>query len=163
MASKRRTTNSDVRLVRGRARPEAAFLVAPTKASLPSGYANALATIKSRIQQERLRVVIGANAAMVLMYWDVGRMILERQEHAGWGAKVIDRLAADLLDAFPDIKGFSPRNLKYMRAFAAAWPERAIVQEPLARIPWYHHIALLEKLTDPAERLWYAEAASEHG
>ena len=70
------------------------------------------------------------------------------------GAKVIDRLAADLLEAFPDMKGFSPRNLKYMRAFAAAWPERAIVQEPLARIPWYHHIALLEKLEDSADRLW---------
>ena len=65
----------------------------------------------------------------------------------------MNRLAADLREAFPDMKGFSPRNLKYMRAFAAAWPERAIVQEALARIPWYHHIALLEKLDDPAERL----------
>ena len=62
------------------------------------------------------------------MCWDNGRMILDRQEHAGWGAKVVDRLAA-------------------------AWQERAIVQEPLARVPLYHHIALLDKLTDPAERL----------
>ena len=100
---------------------------------------------------------------MVLLHWDIGRTILARQERAGWGAKVIDRLAADLLEAFPDMKGFSPRNLKYMRAFAAAWPERAIVQEPLARIPWYHHIALLEKLEDSADRLWYARQVIEHG
>ena len=71
---------------------------------------------------------------MVRLYWDIGRMILERQDRAGWGAKVIDRLAADLREAFPEMKGFSPRNLKYMRAFAAAWPERAFVQEALAQI-----------------------------
>jgi predicted nuclease of restriction endonuclease-like (RecB) superfamily len=100
---------------------------------------------------------------MVLLYWDIGRMILVRQDSAGWGARVIDRLAADLREAFPDMKGFSPRNLKYMRAFAAAWPERAIVQESLAQIPWYHHIALLEKLDEPAERIWYARQAMEHG
>ena len=129
-------------LARGRARPEARFPAAPARTALPQDYADALAAIKSRIRQERLRVVLSANAAMVLLYWDIGQMILARQKSAGWGAKVIDRLAADLCEAFPDMKGFSPRNLKYMRAFAAAWPERAIVQEPLARIPWYHHIAL---------------------
>ncbi len=163
MARKRSRPEADIRLARGRARPEARFPVAPARTALPQDYADALAAIKSRIQQERLRVVLSANAAMVLLYWDIGRMILARQESAGWGAKVIDRLAADLREAFPDMKGFSPRNLKYMRAFAAAWPERAIVQEPLARLPWYHHIALLEKLDDPAERLWYARQAIERG
>lgn len=63
----------------------------------------------------------------------------------GLGAKIIDRLAADLRDAFPDMKGFSPRNLKYMRAFAAAWPERQIVQELVAQLSWGHSIALLER------------------
>ena len=71
---------------------------------------------------------------MVLLYWDIGRMILERQQHSGWGAKIIDRLASDLRHSYPDMKGFSPRNLKYMRAFAAAWPDRAIVQAPLAQM-----------------------------
>jgi len=108
-------------------------------------------------------VVLAANSAMVLLYWDIGRMILERQDRAGWGAKVIDRLAVDLREAYPDMKGFSPRNLKYMRAFAAAWPDKAVVQEPLARISWYHNIALLEKLTGGQERLWYARKALEHG
>ena len=100
---------------------------------------------------------------MVLLYWDIGRMILERQDRAGWGAKVIDRLSADLRAAYPDMKGLSPRNLKYMRAFAAAWPGRAIVQEVLARIPWYHHIVLMEKCRSPEERLWYARQSAEQG
>lgn len=130
---------------------------------MPRGYDKALAQIKQRIGQERLRVVMAANAAMVLLYWDVGRMILARQEREGWGAKVIDRLSADLQQAFPDMRGLSPRNLKYMRAFAAAWPERAIVQVPLAQIPWFHQIALLEKLSDPKQRLWYARKSAAHG
>ena len=108
-------------------------------------------------------MVMAANAAMVLLYWDIGRMILDRQERAGWGTKVIDRLSADLRAAYPDMKGLSPRNLKYMRAFAAAWPGRAIVQEVLARIPWYHHIALIEKCRSPEERLWYARQSAGQG
>ena len=151
------------RRARGRSRAEASFPVAPPRSELPGDYAEALAQIKRRVQEERLRVVLAANSAMVLLYWDIGRMILERQDRAGWGAKVIDRLAVDLREAYPDMKGFSPRNLKYMRAFAAAWPDKAVVQEPLARISWYHNIALLEKLTGGQERLWYARKALEHG
>lgn len=147
----------------GRQRPDARFPAAPTKVSLPDDYAESLSAVKHRIQEERLLVVLSANAAMVRLYRDIGQMILERQDRAGWGAKVIDRLAADLREAFPDMKGFSPRNLKYMRAFAAAWPEWAFVQEDLAQIPWYHHIALLEKLDNSAERLWYASQAKAHG
>ena len=136
---------SPARVTRGRTHPGgASFPVAPPRADLPRGYAKTLGEIKQRIQQERLRVVLAANTAMVLLYWDIGRVILDRQEREGWGAKVIDRLAGDLREAFPDMKGFSPRNLKYMRAFAAAWPDGAIVQEALAQIPWYHHIALME-------------------
>jgi predicted nuclease of restriction endonuclease-like (RecB) superfamily len=137
--------------------------VAPPRSELPSDYVETLTKIKRCVQEERLRVVLSANSAMVRLYWDIGRMILERQDEAGWGAKVIDRLAADLREAFPDMKGFSPRNLKYMRAFAAAWPDIAIVQDPLARITWYQNLALLEKLTRSAERLWYARKAFEHG
>jgi predicted nuclease of restriction endonuclease-like (RecB) superfamily len=161
--ARRRRPEVRRRLARGRTRSEARFPVPPTRAALPKGYAETLATIKSRIQDERVRVVLAANARMVLLYWDIGRVILDRQEHAGWGAKVVDRLAADLREAFPELRGFSPRNLKYMRAFAAAWPRRAIVQEPLAQLPWYHQIALLEKLDDPDGRLWYARQTVEQG
>ncbi|MCS6804885.1 MAG: PDDEXK nuclease domain-containing protein [Acidobacteriota bacterium] len=130
---------------------------------LPADYANLLFQLKERIRQERLRVVMSANAAMVLLYWDIGRTILERQQQEGWGAKVIDRLSADLRREFPDMQGLSPRNLKYMRAFAAAWTDREIVQEVLAQITWYHNIALLDKLDDPDARLWYARKAREEG
>ncbi|HRC86728.1 MAG TPA: DUF1016 N-terminal domain-containing protein, partial [Thermoanaerobaculia bacterium] len=104
--------------------------------------------MQRRIREERLRVVLSANAALVLLYWDLGKMILGRQQSAGWGAKVIDRLAGDLRRAFPDMKGFSARNLKYMRAFAAAWPERDFVQQAAARIPWFHNCLLLDRVAD---------------
>jgi predicted nuclease of restriction endonuclease-like (RecB) superfamily len=148
---------------RGKAREEAVFPVPAPRAGLPRDYAETFRAIKQRIQQERLRVVVAANSAMVLLYWDIGRMILDRQEREGWGAKVIDRLAADLHEAFPDMQGFSPRNLKYMRAFAAAWPARAIVQEALAQITWFHNVTLIEKLEVEADRLWYARQVMEHG
>lgn len=119
---------------RGKTRAGASFPGPYPLAELPRDYARALAEIKHRIHQERLRVVLAANSAMVLLYWDIGRMILDRQERAGWGAKVIDRLSVDLREAFADLKGFSPRNLNYMRAFAAAWPERKIVQQLAAQI-----------------------------
>ena len=86
----------------------------------PRGYAEVLRAIKERIRRERVRVVLTANSALVLLYWEIGRTILERQRRAGWGAGVIDRLSADLRRAFPDMKGLSPRNLNSMRAFAVA-------------------------------------------
>ena len=96
------------------------------------------------------------NRELVLLYWSIGRDILERQERLGWGAKVIDQLGADLRKEFPESKGFSGRNLRYMRSFARAWPDAEVVQGPLAQITWWHNLALLEKLKDPTERLWYA-------
>jgi len=151
------------RLSKGRAREEARFTAAPSKAELPGDYAATLRDLKQRITGERLRVVMAANAGMVLLYWDIGQTILQRQTAEGWGAKVIDRLSADLRQAFPDMKGLSPRNLKYMRAFAETWPDRAIVQGPLAQITWYHNLALLEKLHNPETRLWYARKTLENG
>jgi predicted nuclease of restriction endonuclease-like (RecB) superfamily len=103
------------------------------------------------------------NQELVLLYWGIGKEILTRQKTEGWGAKVIDQLAKDLHQAFPDMQGFSPRNLKYMRALAEAWPDEAIVQGPLAQLTWYHNLTLLEKVKSPEERLWYARQAIEHG
>ena len=148
---------------RGRVDRSAMFPVSLPVSEAPQEYAAWHAGLKARIHQERLRVVLASNAVMVLLYWDIGHSILEKQAGQGWGSRVIDRLAADLREAFPEMKGFSPRNLKYMRAFAAAWPEREIVQAPLAQLTWYHHIALLEKLDHPRSRLWYAAKTLEHG
>jgi predicted nuclease of restriction endonuclease-like (RecB) superfamily len=163
LARKRQRGDAEERLASGRQRQEARFSTVPAKTGLPGDYADALSAIKLRIQEERLRVVLSANAAMVLLYWDIGRMILDRQERAGWGAKVIDRLAADLCESFPEMKGFSPRNLKYMRAFAAAWPDREFVQQVAAQIPWFHNCLLLDRITNAATREWYIKAAIQEG
>jgi predicted nuclease of restriction endonuclease-like (RecB) superfamily len=154
---------SGVRISRGRTRGNASFPVPAAHAGLPESYGAVLGEIKQRIRSERLKTVLAANSAMVLLYWDIGRMILDRQQKEGWGAKVIDRLSADLRASFPDMTGLSPRNLKYMRAFASAWPDAAIVQEVLAQIPWYHHLALLERCNTPQERLWYARQCALYG
>jgi predicted nuclease of restriction endonuclease-like (RecB) superfamily len=164
-------------------------------AALPPDYAPLLSEIKARVQAARIKAGLAANRELLKLYWDIGRLILDRQQKEGWGAKVIDRLSADLQNEFPGQQGFSPRNLKYMRTFAEAWPERLIVQPPvaqlperksepsivqaslarvpesmspivqapLAQLPWYHHLALLDKLDHPTDRLWYAAKAVEHG
>jgi predicted nuclease of restriction endonuclease-like (RecB) superfamily len=155
--------SDDDRKSRGRSRPDASFPAPTGKNMLPSDYATVLNDIKERIQTERVRVTLGANAAMVLLYWDIGRTILDRQQQQGWGAKVIDRLSYDLKTAFPDMSGFSPRNLKYMRKFAESWQDRVIVQRAVAQIPWRSNLALLDKLDRPETRLWYARKIIENG
>lgn len=129
---------------------------------LPTDDAPWLATLKTRIHAAQQRASLAVNRELVSLYWQIGRDILERQRNEGWGAKIIERLAQDLRSAFPNIKGFSPRNLKYMRAFAEAWPDEPFVQAVLAQLPWYHHIALLDKLKTTEERRFYAAKAIDH-
>ncbi len=130
---------------------------------LPSDYAAFLSSIKTRVQQAQLQALMVVNTELIMLYWHIGKQILERQKREGWGAKTIDRLAQDLHAAFPEMKGFSPRNLKYMRAFAETYPDEQFVQAPLAQITWYHHITLLDKVKDEQERLWYIHKAIKHG
>ena len=147
----------------GRTRQDARFTAPPPAGELPKNYGETLAQLKELVRQTRLKTVLAANAAMVMAYWRMGQTILERQASAGWGAKVIDRLSFDLRREFPEMQGLSPRNLKYMRAFAAAWPDGTIVQGILAQIPWWQNIALMEKIEDADTRLWYARQTIEHG
>lgn len=130
---------------------------------LPSNYALLLATLRERIRSAQVRAALAVNRELVLLYWQIGREILAQQAAHGWGARVIERLSEDLRLAFPELKGFSPRNLKYMRAFAEAWPDEQFVQEVLAQITWYHNIAVIEKLDRPVEREWYARKAIANG
>ena len=127
----------------------------------PAGYADWLADLKGRIHTAQQRATLAVNRELVLLYWQIGRDILARQASQGWGAKVIERLALDLRAAFPDMKGFSPRNLKYMRAFAEAWPDGEFVQQAAAQLPWGHNLVLLDRLDTPDERRWYAAKAIE--
>ncbi|NMQ19746.1 DUF1016 domain-containing protein [Candidatus Competibacter phosphatis] len=128
----------------------------------PEGYADWLAELKSRIHSAQQRATLAVNRELVLLYWQIGRDILVRQADQGWGAKVIDRLAHDLRNAFPKMKGFSPRNLKYMRAVAEAWPEPEFVQQAAAQLPWFHLCTLIDKLATREERDWYLAKAVEH-
>jgi predicted nuclease of restriction endonuclease-like (RecB) superfamily len=129
----------------------------------PQGYLEWLVALKGRIQSAQARATLAVNRELLALYWQIGRDILERQATQGWGAKVIEWLARDLSKAFPEMKGFSSRNLKYMRAFAEAWPDEAIVQQAVAQLPWGHNLVLLTKLKQREERLAYAQKTIEHG
>jgi len=119
--------------------------------------------LKSRIRAARTRAALAVNRELILLYWQIGRDILERQEREGWGAKVIERLADDLRREFPDMKGFSSRNLKYMRKFAEAWPDEQFVQQVVAQLPWGHNVRVLDHLNSAEESEWYLRKAIEHG
>ena len=127
------------------------------------GYETWIRSIKERIQRARIKASMLVNSEQTLLYWDIGHDILEKQNNEGWGTKVVDRMSADLKEAFPDMTGWSPRNLKYMRAFADAWRRQEIVQAPLAQLSWYHHLALLERLKSRGDRIAYAVLAIENG
>jgi predicted nuclease of restriction endonuclease-like (RecB) superfamily len=124
---------------------------------LPEGYADWLTQLKGDIAQARQRAALAVNAELVQLYHRIGAEIRQRQQVNAWGAKVIERLARDLSDAFPDIRGFSSRNLKYMAFFAQHCPNGLFGQQPAAQLPWFHVVTLLTKLASPAEREWYAQ------
>jgi len=150
-------------------------------------YFKILDRLKLKIRQAQIKAALSVNAQMLEIYWDIGNTILQEQKKQGWGSKIVERFSSDLKLTFPDIKGFSVRNLKYMRAFADAYPEfnayvqlppvkvqaalaqnkqqklSQIVQVPLAQITWYHHIALIDKVKTTHERLFYAKMAVENG
>lgn len=134
----------------------------PTQA-IPKQYAAWLATLKSRIQKAQSRAVLAVNHELLQLYWQIGHEILTQQKEQGWGAKVIAQLAVDLNAAFPELKGLSERNLKYMRQFADAWPDPEFVQQAVAQLPWGHHLVLMSKLAGRDERLAYAAHALENG
>ncbi len=140
-----------------------------------------LNSLKESIKQARQKTSIVVNEQLLLLYWEIGKTILDQQAAEGWGTKVIKRLANDLRSEFPDMKGLSERNLKYMRAFAETYPDQIVqvppaqigkggkqamdskVQVPLAQLTWYHHITLLEKVKDEKQRLFYIHKTVENG
>ena len=167
-------------------------------------YASLLTEVKGRIRSAQVRATLSANAEMLAMYWDVGRMIEQRQKAEGWGAGVIPRLSRDIRNELPEVKGFSERNIGYMIRFAREYPQggpilqlpvaklggaakrqRAvaqieagknvpqpaaqmdealpILQQAAAKLPWAHHVSLMEKVKDMAARYWYMAAAVEQG
>jgi predicted nuclease of restriction endonuclease-like (RecB) superfamily len=130
---------------------------------IDENYTSFLRSLKDRIRQAQIKAALAVNKELTLLYWQIGQEILVRQREEGWGAKIIDQLAKDLKREFPEVKGFSSRNLKYMRAFAEAYPEEQFVQQVAAQIPWFHNCVVLEKVKAPNERIWYTQQAINNG
>ena len=128
----------------------------------PEGYSEWLSELKVKIHNAQQRATLAVNHELILLYWQIGRDILNRQAEQGWGAKVIERLAHDLHNSFPNMKGFSSRNLKYMRSFADTWTDLEFVQQAVAQLPWGHNLVLLDKLSTQEARLWYAKKTIEN-
>jgi len=148
----------------------------PSGTALPPGYAELLEDLKGRVRAAQLKAAVAVNREMIQLYWDIGRLIVDRQDREGWGGGVVERLAHDLQAAFPGIKGFSPLNVTRMRMFHLAYTkELAILSQavteldgrnlpgPMNEIPWGHNLVLLFKLKDPLQRLWYARQTVQHG
>ncbi|WP_237342149.1 PDDEXK nuclease domain-containing protein [Williamsia soli] len=132
-------------------------------AQVPDDYGEVLEQLKTKVRGARVQATRTVNTQLLVLYWDIGRAILDRQDARGWGSRVIDRLAADLRAEFPEMRGFSRSNLHYMRTIAGTWPREAIVQQPVGQLPWGHLTVLIDKLDDHATRNWYAAAAVQHG
>jgi len=158
------------------------------KSTLSADYAAFVGELKARIASARVSAARAVNREMILLYWDIGRGIVEKQQTLGWGESVIEKLAKDLQEAFPGGAGFSARNLRNMKQFFLAysqpefwqqavakfpggsiWQQAVAELEPgslpegMAEIPWGHHILLLNKITDPAARLYYLRATARLG
>jgi predicted nuclease of restriction endonuclease-like (RecB) superfamily len=129
-----------------------------------AGYADLLARLKDRVRQTQFRAARAANTEVLRLYWSIGRDILDRQETAGWGSKVVAMLAADLKREFPEQRGWSRTNLSYMRKVAEVWPtEEEFVHQVGGRLPWRHVTVLLDRLETREERDWYAARAADEG
>lgn len=132
--------------------------------NMPESYPELLKEVKSCIQFARCRAILSVNQELLILYFDVGKIIVQRQEDEGWGRNVVERLSSDLRIDMQDLKGFSPSNLWRMRAFYLAWREEGEkLAQPVREIPWGHNITLLEKIKTSELRLWYANKTIENG
>ena len=123
-------------------------------------YLNIVESIKQEIRTAQYRATVSVNRELLVLYHSIGEVI---NEHKTWGNKFVENLAADIKMSFPDATGYSVRNLKYMAKFALRFPEKEIVQAALAQITWYHHIALMDKVKNADEHIWYAEQVAKNG
>lgn len=135
----------------------------PADLALPNNYGQTLDALKNRVREARIQARRAVNTELIQLYWTIGRDILIRQDQQGWGGKVVGRLAKDLQAEFRDMRGFSPRNLQYMTAFARQWAVDSIAPQPVAQLPWGHTRTLIDKQLTQEARNWYAAAAVEYG
>lgn len=130
---------------------------------LDESYLQFIAELKEQIYNSQVKAGLAVNRELVILYWRIGRKIWQNQKQSGWGSKVIKQIAIDLKKAFPGMKGFSERNLQYMRTFAEAYPVEQFTQELPAQITWYHNCTILDKISDQSEREWYIRQTIQNG
>lgn len=123
-------------------------------------YLETISAIKSEIKGAQYRAVLGANRELIMLYWRIGQVI---NAHKTWGNKFVENLAADIKLEFPNATGYSARNLKYMAKYAETYPDIEFVQTVSAQISWSHNVAILDKVKDADQRVWYMESASKNG
>ena len=127
------------------------------------GYKQLLGEIKEKVKSSQLKAAVAVNKELIQLYWEIGTSLIKKQDNEGWGAKTIEKLANDLRSEFPNMKGFSRRNVYYMVLFAREYPEIEIVQQLVAQIPWGHNTLLLDKVKDRDSRVWYVKKTIENG
>jgi predicted nuclease of restriction endonuclease-like (RecB) superfamily len=130
---------------------------------MPEGYEAFIGEVKERIRSAQVRAALAVNRELILLYWSIGRDILNRQAEQGWGARVIEQMAVDLSQAFPAVTGFRVRNLRYMRSLAEAYPDPEFVQQVVAQLPWGHNVRVLDLIKDVGQREWYLRQAVQNG
>ena len=131
--------------------------------NLDKSYIKTLDELKTAIKTAQIKAVLSVNSELVILYWNIGKIILKQQKEQGWGTKVVEMLANDLQKSFPNMKGLSFRNLNYMRKFAEIYPDYLILQQLVAKLPWGHNIALIDKIDTNEQRIWYAYKIIENG
>jgi predicted nuclease of restriction endonuclease-like (RecB) superfamily len=132
--------------------------------TLADPYQLFIASLKTRIQQSQTRAALAVSRELIELYWHIGKEIIRAQKEYNWGDKVLEQVSKDLQAAMPDIAGFSKRNLERMRALYLAYPaENQFAAQAVPQIPWGHQVVILQKIKDPAQRLWYANQTIENG
>lgn len=140
------------------------LVIIVTNSVEPADYAVVLADLKNRVRAARFTAQRRANTELVHLYWRIGKTLLERGENAAWGSGLLEHLAKDLRTEFPEMKGFSVTNLKYMRQLATAWgSEEEFGQQLADQLPWGHLMLLLGRLDDQEDRAWYAQQSVAYG
>lgn len=119
--------------------------------------------LKQKILLSQQQAIKAVNYELVLLYWDIGNSIIQNQKQQGWGAKIVENLSSELKKSFPNMSGFSIRNLKYMRQFADTYQDKTFVQEVLAQLSWYNNLTIMQKIKDESIRNWYIYKNIENG
>ena len=131
--------------------------------NIDKNYIEIFSILKEKIKRAQIKTMVAVNSELITLYWEIGKTILEQQKKQGWGSNIINQLSKDLKKSFPKMKGFSPRNLSYMKKLAHTYPDFKFLQQVVAKLPWGQNIILLDKINSDIKRLWYAKKSIQNG